>query len=420
MSLDFRTKKFIAVTGGTDGLGKAVALARLAAGDEVAVIGRDPEKGRAFLDAAAGAPGRAHFIAADLSLVGETRRVVDEIRARFTRLDALVLCARHYRSTRLVTAEGLEHNLALFYLSRFLLGDGLLDLLEAAERPVILNVAGPGSGTGEIRWDDLGGERGYHGSWALAQGGQLNDLLGIGFTQRWPATPVRYVLLHPGVVNTSFSGEYDADAAAQVEAVRAGAAPVERAVTPLLDVLENPPAEPLTALVAGRWVDVTGPEFDADAARRLRGETTRLLGSVASAAPGVAPDRLRRLLDSPVFATVATVESDGSPHQSVVWITRDGDDVLFITAVGSRKERNLRRDPRVSLLVSPPDEPYTYAALHGTAALAAEGARQLRDTLAHKYTGRSYADHNADAAARHGEIPITTVRLTPHKVTGRL
>ena len=45
---------------------------------------------------------------------------------------------------------------------------------------------------------------------------------------------------------------------------------------------------------------------------------------------------------------------DGSPHQSVVWVTRDGDDVPFSVAVGSRKERNLRRNPRVSVLLSPP------------------------------------------------------------------
>jgi PPOX class probable F420-dependent enzyme len=414
--------KTYVVTGGTDGIGRAVALDRLARGDEVVVIGRDPAKAGSFLDAAAsrGATERAHFVPADLSLVGEARRVVEEIGRRFDTIDALVLCARHYRSTRLVTAEGLEHNLALFYLSRFVLSYGLLDLLDRAERPVILNIAGPGSGTGEIRWDDLGGERGYHGAHALAQGGQLNDLLGIEFARRRPASRVRYVLLHPGAVRTGHSGEYDAEAAAQVEAMRATAQPVERALVPILDVLANPPAEPLAAIAMGRTLELTGPEFDADAARRLYDVTTRLLGSVAPAAPGVSAGRLRRLLDSPVYATVATVAPDGAPHQSVVWIGRDGDDVLFVIAVGSRKERNLRRDPRVSVLVCPPDQPYTYAAIHGTATLGTEGGHRLRDALAIKYTGRTYAEHNADAAARFGHLPVATVRVTPSKIVGRL
>lgn len=411
-----------AVSGGTDGIGRAFALDRLAHGDEVAVIGRDVAKGRAFLsDAAAlGADGRAHFVPADLSLVSENRRVIDELRSTFTKLDALVRRARHYRSERLVTEEGFEHTFALFYLSRFLLGHGLTGLLDEAEAPVILNVAGPGSGTGAIRWDDLGGERDYRGAHALAQGGQLNDLLGIGFAQRQPSTRVRYVLVHPGSVNTGLSGTYDPETAAHVERMRATAQPVEAALRPILGVLSEPPAEPLSALVRGERIGVDGPEFDPEAARRLHRETTRLLGRTASAAPGVSPARLRQVLDSRVFATVATIQPDGTPHQTVVWVARDGDDVLFSVAAGSRKERNLRRDPRVSVLVNPPEEPYTYATIQGTAALHAEGGHELRDALAVKYTGETYAEHNPEAAARFGQVPLTVVRVTPAKVVGRL
>ncbi|HTF53966.1 MAG TPA: TIGR03618 family F420-dependent PPOX class oxidoreductase [Pseudonocardia sp.] len=410
------------ISGGTDGIGGALALAYLERGDEVAVIGRNAEKGKAFLDAAAtlGAAGRAHFVLADLSLVSETRAAIAEISGIFARLDGLVLCARHYRSTRLVTAEGFEHTFALYYLSRFVLSYGLVDLLDAADQPIILNVSGPGSGTGEIRWDDLGGERDFHAPRILAQGGQLNDLLGIGFVLNRPSEKVRYALLHPGVVNTSFSGEYDPETAAHIEALRATAQPIDQALPPIFAVLDNPPAEPLSATVIGQPISVRGPAFDETAARRLYAETTTLLSRVAPAAPGVSVARLHRVLDAPIFATVATVQPDGSPHQSVVWVARDGDDVLFVVAVGSRKERNLRRDPRVSVLVSPPEEPYSYAAIQGTASLRAEGSRELRDALALRYTGLSYAEHNIEAAARYGEIEITTVRVTPERIVGRL
>lgn len=136
---------------------------------------------------------------------------------------------------------------------------------------------------------------------------------------------------------------------------------------------------------------------------------------------GVSPAKLRELLDSPVFAMVATIQPDGSPHQSVVWVRRDGDDVLFFCAVGSRKEQNLRRDPRVSLLVSPPDAPYTYAAIHGTATFDSVPAHELREELTLKYVGKSYGQHIRDTpAAGADRREITVVRVTSKKVVGRL
>ncbi|WP_280373580.1 TIGR03618 family F420-dependent PPOX class oxidoreductase [Nocardia abscessus] len=419
--VSFNAMKHVVVAGGTDGIGRAVALERLAEGDAVLVIGRNPVKGKEFLDAAAalGAEGRAHFVPTDLSSIGDTRGAIDAIRARFTTLDALVLCARHYRSDRLVTAEGFEYTFALFYLSRFVLSYELIDLLNRADNPVIVNVGGPGSGTSEIRWDDLAHERDYHGMRALAQGGQLNDLLGIEFARRPASAKVRYVLLHPGVVNTALSGDYDAEMAARIETLRRTAQSIDTAIGPILAVLDNPPGDALTAIVQGEQLDVHGPAFDTAAAARLYRETTRRLGRLQSAALGVSEARLRQVLDSPVFATVATIQPDGSPHQSVVWILRDGDDVLFAVGAGSRKERNLRRDARVSVLVSPPEQPYTYAAIHGTATLV-EGGHELRDRLSLKYTGATYAESSPDAAATYGDIPMVTVRVTPERIVGRL
>ncbi|GAA2796063.1 PPOX class F420-dependent oxidoreductase [Saccharopolyspora taberi] len=136
---------------------------------------------------------------------------------------------------------------------------------------------------------------------------------------------------------------------------------------------------------------------------------------------GVSRERLAALLDSPVFAAVATIQPDGRPQQSVVWIRRDGEDLLFMIGVGSRKERNLRRDPRVSVLVSPPDEPYTYAAISGVATFEPERSVELRDELAVKYVGVTYPEHVARTPeAARGLGPITAVRVTPHRIAGRL
>ncbi|MGP4020708.1 SDR family NAD(P)-dependent oxidoreductase [Saccharopolyspora sp. 5N708] len=271
------------ITGGTDGIGKALARSYLERGDEVAIIGRNAEKGAAFLDTAArlGAGDRAHFVLADLSLIGETRKAIAEIRTKLSKVDALVLCARFFRSTRSVTAEGFESNFALCYLNRFVLSYEMTDLLDAADTPVILNIAGPGS-DGEIRWHDLGFADGYDGSAALAQSGPLNDLLGVGFTANAASRRVNYVLFHPGLVSTGFAGEYDAEMSTRVEALRASGKPVEQAIVPILAVLDEPPREPLSAFVTGTPISLDGPGFDQAAAARLHTRTTHLLANAAA------------------------------------------------------------------------------------------------------------------------------------------
>ncbi|MFE9659336.1 MULTISPECIES: PPOX class F420-dependent oxidoreductase [unclassified Streptomyces] len=128
-------------------------------------------------------------------------------------------------------------------------------------------------------------------------------------------------------------------------------------------------------------------------------------------------DDLKALLDGPVFITVATVQPDGSPQLSPVWVKRDGDDVLFSTTIGRRKEQNLRRDPRITVLLQPFDAPYTYAEIRGTAELTTEGGPELIDELSVKYTGKQYADFNPDSA---DDAQRVVVRVTPRKVVGRI
>lgn len=126
---------------------------------------------------------------------------------------------------------------------------------------------------------------------------------------------------------------------------------------------------------------------------------------------------LKALLDTPVFVTVATVQPDGSPQVSPVWVKRDGDDLLISTTVGRRKEKNLSRDPRVSVVVQPFDAPYTYAEIRGTATLTTEGGQELIDELSAKYTGKKYAEFNPESGADDERV---VVRITPRKVVGRI
>jgi PPOX class probable F420-dependent enzyme len=131
----------------------------------------------------------------------------------------------------------------------------------------------------------------------------------------------------------------------------------------------------------------------------------------------VLSDRLKGLLDGPVFIVVGTIQPDGSPQLSPVWVKRDGDDILFSTTVDRRKKLNLDRDPRVSVVVQDPDAPYEYAEIRGTAEFSTEGARELIDELSLKYTGKKYAEFNPASAQDADRV---VVRVVPRKVVGRV
>jgi PPOX class probable F420-dependent enzyme len=121
---------------------------------------------------------------------------------------------------------------------------------------------------------------------------------------------------------------------------------------------------------------------------------------------------IRELVDGRNFATLATINADGSPQTSPVWITRDGDDLLVSTVIGRLKERNLRRDPRASVTVFDQDDPYNYFEARGAVTFTEEGGFKLINDLSLKYTGKDYTGDEGTANVR------TVVRLTPEKVVG--
>ena len=100
------------------------------------------------------------------------------------------------------------------------------------------------------------------------------------------------------------------------------------------------------------------------------------------------PDDVKEILDAPVFVHLGTVNPDGSPQVSVVWIKRDGDLLRFSTAEGRVKARNLRHDPRVHLSFTPVDDPYRNITIRGNVTELTTDGTWLIDELAEKYTGR--------------------------------
>jgi PPOX class probable F420-dependent enzyme len=101
---------------------------------------------------------------------------------------------------------------------------------------------------------------------------------------------------------------------------------------------------------------------------------------------------VRRVLDGASIAHLATVLPDGAPHSVPVWVAAHGDRVAFLTGPGSRKARNLRRDPRVALSIAPVDNPFEPVILRGRAVEWIEGdpAWEIIDRIATKYIGGPY------------------------------
>lgn len=124
------------------------------------------------------------------------------------------------------------------------------------------------------------------------------------------------------------------------------------------------------------------------------------------------PDPVKALLDAPTFVVLTTLNPDGSPHATVMWIRRDGDDLLFSTVRGRRKARNMQRDPRVSVCAYDPQQPYVYFTVGGEVTLTEQGGRELIDELSVKYTGGPYTNDGPDAVR-------LVCRLTPRHLLGR-
>jgi PPOX class probable F420-dependent enzyme len=95
----------------------------------------------------------------------------------------------------------------------------------------------------------------------------------------------------------------------------------------------------------------------------------------------------RAFLESPFVGVVTDLRPDGSPHSTVVWVDVDDDGASFNTARPRAKPRHLDHDPRVSLVVVDPQDPYRWIAIDGTVALTEEGANAQIDQLAKKYVG---------------------------------
>jgi len=229
----------VVIAGGTRGIGKALASS-LSGWNVIALGSAD----------------------ADLTSIAETRKLIARLPDR---IDALVLSAGWFSPRRVVTAEGLERSFAIVVVARFLLTEGLRPALERAPDPVILNLCGVGGiRAGRIHWDDLQLSQGYSLLTSTMQGARALDLLGTGFADRFPDSPIRYVLYNPLFVDSGLHRYFDQPARSIVGvAARLFGATTAASAVPLEGLLERPPTARLTALRRGVPVVPSGAKGDA-------------------------------------------------------------------------------------------------------------------------------------------------------------
>ncbi len=254
-------RRTIVITGGTSGIGKALARHHAERGDLVVAVGSGEAGGRRLLE---DVPA-ARFVRADLSSLRQTRDLIERLRDEHPVIDALVLGAFRYNLARVETEEGFEHTFALSVISRWMTAEGLRDPLERAPAPVIVNLCGVGGiRAGRIHWDDLQFTRDYRPFAATMQGARAGELL----ASTYDGERTSYVLYNPLFVATGLFKPFRQPVRGLVRTMSAlFAQPVARAVPPIAALVDRPPAGPLAAYRRGRPI-----AFTADRDQALRFE----------------------------------------------------------------------------------------------------------------------------------------------------
>jgi len=194
------------ITGATDGIGKALALALAQQGATVVLHGRNPDKLAATVTELRAATGneQLHTVLADFSSLAQVAAMADEVSERFSALNVLINNAGHLTDHRQLSADGFELTFAVNYLAPFSLTLRLLDTLKNNSPARIVNVASTALGGGDIDFNNLQLEQGFNGWQAYANSKLANALFSFELARLLNGTDVVTNALCPGLIDTNF------------------------------------------------------------------------------------------------------------------------------------------------------------------------------------------------------------------------
>src|SRR6056297_1997325 len=198
------TGRVVIVTGASSGIGRVTAHDLAARGDTVVATSRGSGRGaEAVEEIRAATGGDVHFVPADLGVLAEQRAFVAAFRARWQRLDALVLNAGLFTGEREETVDGIERTWAVNHLGVFVPAVLLADTLAASAPARIVITSSNAALMGRFRWRDLELRERYHGWPAYAQSKLANMVTARELARRLEGTGVAVHVFHPGFVATS-------------------------------------------------------------------------------------------------------------------------------------------------------------------------------------------------------------------------
>lgn len=195
--------KVCLITGANAGIGFETAKSLCAKGAKTILVCRSEEKGvnavkkikEEFPEA------KADFAVADLSSQAQVRKLTDDIRNKYEKLDVLVNNAGSWFSDFQLTEDQVERQWAINHLAPFLLSHLLLPVLKQSEDPRIINVSSDSHFHGKIHFDDVNLKNNYHGLRAYAQSKLANVLFTFEFERR-KTFPISINAVQPGLVKT--------------------------------------------------------------------------------------------------------------------------------------------------------------------------------------------------------------------------
>jgi len=199
--------KAILITGASAGIGLHSAMGLAKSGAEVVMVGRDEGRtARAveLVKTQSGNPAISYLLA-DLSSLNEVRKLAQEFKNKYNKLDVLLNNAGAIHFWRQVSVDCYEMSLALNHLNYFLLTDLLLDMLKAGPSGRIVNVSSRAHYRGHVNFDDLQSQRGYNPMSAYSMSKLMNVLFTYELARRLQGANVTANCLHPGFVASNFA-----------------------------------------------------------------------------------------------------------------------------------------------------------------------------------------------------------------------
>lgn len=279
--------KVCLITGATGGIGLITAQVLAAQGARLVLVSRSAQKCAATVAQVKASTGNDQitFIAGDLSLMAQVRRVAEQFLAQNDRLDVLINNAGAVFSSRQVTAEGYEMTMALNHLNYFYLTQLLQDVLLASAPARIVNVSSDAHKGGSIKFDDLMSEKKYSSFGVYSMSKLANVMFTYELARRLEDSGVTANALHPGFVASNFGRSNGGIWGAIMPLVQMFAITPEKGAETTIYLAGSPAVEGVTGkyFVKQQPVKSSGASYDQAAQRRLWDMSEQLVQQVVKA-----------------------------------------------------------------------------------------------------------------------------------------